>query len=128
MGAHMRGVAAKASSCRRLLRVLAGGAICCSTIAMAQVFTVSPEKIEGHYLEFHPTHVELPSQPLSARGHQELIRFFTAEQGFAMRPLPLASRGLTLVANGDLKPAGSDYINELNEHGTSAKPGDRCVI
>ncbi|WP_158748758.1 hypothetical protein [Acidobacterium sp. S8] len=96
--------------------------------AMSQVFTVGPEQIGGHYLEFHPTHVDLPSEPLTPRGRQELIRFLTAEHGFAMRPLPLASKGVTLHANGDMQPTGSDYINELNEHGTSAKPGDRCII
>jgi hypothetical protein len=102
--------------------------MCCSSLAFTQVFTVSPENIGGHYLEFHPTHVDLPSQPLSGRGEQELIRFFTAEQGFAMRPLPLASKGLTLHANGAMEPSGSDYVNELNQHGTSSKPGERCVI
>lgn len=124
----MQGFAAKARLFRRLLRGLAGGALCCSTVVLAQVFTVSPEKIEGHYLEFHPTHIDLPTQPLSERGRQELIRFLTSEQGFAMRPLPLASKGLTLHANGDMQPSGSDYVNELNQHGISAKPGDRCVI
>ncbi|HVW77340.1 MAG TPA: hypothetical protein VHB45_06990 [Alloacidobacterium sp.] len=96
--------------------------------AASQVFTVSPEKIQGHYLEFHPTHVDLPTEPLTTRGRQELIRFLTAEQGFAMRPLPLASKGLVLHANGDMQPSGADYVNEINERGTAAKPGDRCVI
>ncbi len=27
-----------------------------------------------------------------------------------------------------MEPNGSDYVNELNEKGTSAKAGDRCVI
>ncbi len=97
-------------------------------IATSQVLIVSPEKIEGHYLEFHPTNVPLPTEPLSTRGRDELIRFLTAEQGFAMRPLPLASKGLILRANGDMQPNGADYVNEINEKGTSAKPGDRCVI
>jgi hypothetical protein len=113
---------------RRLMRFLASGMICCSSMALAQVFTVSTDKIDGHYLDFHPTHVDLSAQPLSARGHQELIRDLTSEQGFAMRPLPLASKGITLHANGDMQPSGSDYVSMLNEHGTSAKAGDRCVI
>jgi hypothetical protein len=90
------------------------------------VFTVSPEKIEGHYLDFHPTNVSLPSQPLTERGRQELVRFLTAEQGFAMRPLPRAT--LTLHANGKLEPSGADYVNVITAHGVSAKPGERCVI
>ncbi len=135
----MKGFATQGTEKRRLLRVAAGGLLHFSAVAAAilllqsstataQVLIVSPEKIDGHYLDFHPTNIPLPSEPLSARGKQELIRFLTAEQGFAMRPLPLASKGLTLHANGDMQPTGSDYVNEINEHGTSAKPGDRCVI
>lgn len=127
----MQGFATQGTRCSSLLRVasiatalsfLGGG------MAVSQVFTVSPEQISGRYLEFHPTHISLPTEPLTTRGRQDLIRFLTAEQGFAMRPLPLAHSGLTLHANGDMQPNGSDYVNELNEHGTSAKPGDRCVI
>lgn len=127
----MQGFAAKGMFPRRLLRVLAGGAACClipTAAATAQVFTVTPGGIDGHYLEFHPTDVPLPDKPLNGNGQQLLIRFLTAEQGFAMRPLPRASKGLTLHANGMMSPSGSAYVNELQEHGTSAKPGDRCVI
>ncbi|HMD20384.1 MAG TPA: hypothetical protein VKH40_08685 [Alloacidobacterium sp.] len=115
----------------RLLRIMAGAAalvLLLSVTASSQVMTVTPEGVNGHYLEFHPTNIPLPATPLSERGRQELIRFLTAEQGFAMRPLPLASKGLTLHANGDMSPSGSDYMNELNEKGTSAKAGERCVI
>ena len=121
----LRGAAAS------LLRVVVSAAavtLLLSASASSQVFTVSPEKIEGHYLEFHPTHVALSTEPLTTRGRQELIRFLTAEQGFAMRPLPLASRGITLHANGEMQPSGADYVNEINDKGTAAKPGDRCVI
>lgn len=114
---------------RYLLRVLAGGVLfllIAPGIGPAQVFTVSPEKIEGRYLDFHPTHVLLPEQPITERGRQELVRFLTAEQGFAMRPLPRAT--LMLHANGALSPSGSDYVNVIQEKGMSAKPGDRCVI
>jgi hypothetical protein len=127
----MHGFAANGTSYGRLLRVLAGGAallLVSAGVSPAQVFTVSPEKISGHYLDFHPTNIALPSQPLTTQGKQELIRFLTAEQGFAMRPLPRASKGLLLHANGDMQPTGADYINELEEKGTSAKPGDRCKI
>ncbi len=115
----------------RLLRIMAGAAalvLLLSVTASSQVMTVTPEGMDGHYLEFHPTNIALPATPLSERGKQELIRFLTAEQGFAMRPLPLASKGLTLHANGNMQPSGLDYTNELNEKGTSAKAGDRCVI
>ena len=127
----MQGFATQGARNHSLLRVTAGAAFflfLASNAAVSQVFTVNPEKIEGHYLDFHPTHVALSTDPLTTRGRQELIRFLTAEQGFAMRPLPLASKGLILHANGDMQPSGSDYVNELNEHGTSAKAGDRCVI
>lgn len=133
----MRGFATHGIWNRRLLRVSATSvlritagaaalAMLFSVTASAQVFTVTPEGMGGHYLEFHPTNISLPTDPLTERGKQELIRFLTAEQGFAMRPLPLA--GLTLHANGNMQPSGTDYMNELNEKGTSAKAGDRCVI
>ncbi|QNI33924.1 hypothetical protein H7849_08470 [Alloacidobacterium dinghuense] len=114
-----------------MLRITAGAAalvLLLSVTATSQVMTVTPEGVGGHYLEFHPTNIPLPTDPLTERGKQELIRFLTAEQGFAMRPLPLGSKGLTLHANGDMQPSGSDYMNALNEKGTSAKAGDRCVI
>jgi hypothetical protein len=135
----MQGFATQGTRNRRLLRVAAGNLLsvvmCGAALilletgtATSQVLTVSPEKIEGHYLEFHPTNIPLPTEPLTTRGKQELIRSLTAEQGFAMRPLPLASKGLILHANGGMEPNGADYVNEINEKGTSAKPGDRCVI
>jgi hypothetical protein len=128
----MQGFATYGTTNRRLLRVVAGGAALLLLpvgAAMAQVLTVNTGgKIDGHYLDFHPTHIDLPTDPLTPHGRQELIRFLTAEQGFAMRPLPLASKGITLHANGEMEPGGSDYVNELHEHGTAAKAGDRCVI
>jgi hypothetical protein len=135
----MQGFATHGTWNQRLLRVAAGSLLrmitgACALVlllsgsAQSQVFTVDPANIDGHYLEFHPTNVELPNTPLSERGKQELIRSLTAEQGFAMRPLPLASKGLILHANGNMEPTGADYVNEINEKGTSAKPGDRCVI
>ncbi len=41
----------------------------------------------------------------------ELIRDLQSEQGFAMRPFPRGHKGLTLVANGKLEPAGEAYLN-----------------
>src|SRR5215813_13830645 len=127
----MQGFATHGTKNWRLLRVTLSGAawvLLGTAAASSQVLTISPEKMDGHYLDFHPTNVPLPTEPLTTRGRQELIRFLTAEQGFAMRPLPLASKGLILHANGDMQPTGADYVNEINQKGTSAKPGDRCVI
>jgi hypothetical protein len=45
-----------------------------------------------------------------------------------MRPFPLGHKGLTLVANGKLEPAGEAYLNMVIANGTAAKPGDRVVI
>jgi hypothetical protein len=135
----MQGFATHGTRSRRLLRVAAGNmlrfVVCSAALFMlhasaatAQVLVINPEKMDGHYLDFHPTNIPLPTDPLTERGKQELIRSLTAEHGFAMRPLPLASKGLILHANGGMEPSGADYVNEMNEHGTSAKPGDRCVI
>jgi hypothetical protein len=51
-----------------------------------------------------------------------------ADQGFAMRPFPRGHKGLTLVANGKLEPAGEAYVAMVTGEGLSAKPGDRLVI
>ena len=92
----------------------------------AQVFVVEPEHIEKHYTQFQPTHVQYPSEPLTTLGREELIRFLQSEQGFAMRPLPVAN--LTLHANGHMDPTGDKYVDELHAKGISVKPGDRVVI
>ena len=94
----------------------------------AQVFTVETEHIEGRFLKFQPTHVDLPKMHAGPFTQAALMRTLGSEQGFAMRPLPLASRGLQLVANGPLTPNGSDYVQELNSKGISARPGDRVTI
>ena len=92
----------------------------------AQVFTVTPEGVDGKYLDFHPTDVPLPQEPLTNHNREDLLRFLQAEQGFAMRPLPIGT--LTVQANGALHPAGSDYANAIREHGVSVKAGERVVI
>ncbi len=92
------------------------------------VFVVQTEHIDK-IPAFKPTAVALDtSMKLTPRGHRELITALTAEQGFARRPLPLDSRGLTLHANGALLPEGLDYEQMLQRKGISAKPGDRVVI
>ena len=45
-----------------------------------------------------------------------------------MRPFPRGHKGLTLVANGKLEPAGESYLNMVVNEGLSAKPGSRVVI
>jgi hypothetical protein len=92
----------------------------------AQVFTVEPEHIEKHYTEFPPTHVRYPNEPMTTLGREQLIRFMQAEQGFAMRPLPIAN--LTLHANGHMDPTGDKYVDQLHTKGISVKPGDRVVV
>ena len=105
----------------------AAGWLACGTPASAQVFVVEQEHVPGVPV-FQPTNVELKPQPLTARGHQELITALSSEQGFARRPLPLGAHGLVLHANGPLSPDGADYVQALQHNGISAKAGDRVVI
>lgn len=98
-----------------------------AAIGQSQVFIVETEH-QQNIPKFQPTHVALDQQKLTPRGHRELITAFTAEQGFARRPLPLDSHGLVLRANGELKPEGIDYEQMLQKHGVSSKAGDRLII
>jgi hypothetical protein len=84
--------------------------------------------VDRRYAQITPTSVALDKSTLDAKTRLDLMRVMQAEQGFAMRPLPRGHKGLTLVANGKLEPAGEAYLNMVIEHGTSAKPGDRVVI
>jgi len=84
--------------------------------------------IDRRYAQITPTAVPLPNSILDPKTRLELIRVLQAEQGFAMRPLPRGHKGLTLVANGKLEPAGDGYLNMVVNSGLSAKPGDRVVI
>jgi hypothetical protein len=94
----------------------------------AQVFVVGERTATADVVtEFHPTHVDLPTNPLDERGHTSLIRDLMAEQGFAHRELPLGA-GLTLLANGNMTPRGDDYKRMLYEKGASAMPGERVEI
>lgn len=94
--------------------------------AAAQVFTVTPEGVDAKYLEFKPTNVTYSTLPLTNHDRQDLMRFLQAEQGFTMRPLPVAT--LSLHANGDMKPSGTDYANLVRNKGIAAKAGERVVI
>ncbi len=96
-----------------------------------QVFTVERDHIAGkvaNLATLQPTSVPLSTTPLSAQTRGELIRLFQSEQAFAVRPLPLGRRGLTLKANGHLVPSGNAYVDELEKSGISSKPGDRIII
>ena len=94
--------------------------------AAAQVFTVTPEGIDGKYLEYKPTNVALSTLPLTHHDREELLRFLQSEQGFTMRPLPVAT--LTVHANGEMKPNGADYVETIRNKGLAAKAGQRVVI
>ncbi len=111
------------------LRLFAFGSFLAAGLTCrAQVFVVSTEQVEGRFLQFQPTHVELPKMHAGPFTSENLQRTLASEQGYAMRPLPLASKGLDLVANGPMSPTGSDYVTELNSKGVSARPGDRVTI
>jgi hypothetical protein len=111
------------------------GIILCGAVAVtypfqagAQVFTVGMKTATADVTtEFHPTRVDLPTEPLDEKGRQELIRDLESEQGFAHRELPLGT-GLTLVANGAMTPKDEDYKKMLYEKGQSAAPGDRVQV
>jgi len=103
--------------------------------AAAQVLTIDTKgnavqqgqgsAVDRRFSQVEPTHVQLPTAPLGDRTRLELIRFLQAEQGFAMRR---GHKGLTLLANGKLEPAGEPYLAMVTAQGLSAKPGDRVVI
>jgi hypothetical protein len=95
--------------------------------AQSQVFIVQSEHQKTEP-PFQATHVKFDNRKLTTRDRRELIVAFTAEQGFARRTLPLDPKGLTLHANGDLKPEGTDYEEMLQRKGVSSKPGDRLLI
>jgi len=85
-------------------------------------------QVDRQYQQIVPTHVELPKGVMDTKTRLELLRIIQAEQGFAMRPFPRGHKGLTLVANGKLEPAGEGYLNMAINAGISAKPGDRVVV
>ena len=97
----------------------------------AQVFTVQREHLgakENNLTTIQPTAVQLDTKPITERTRQQLIRTFQADEAFAVRPLPLGTRGVVLHANGPLSPSGTAYADELQKYGISVKPGDRVVI
>ena len=108
-----------------------------AAIAAGQVITIDKQgnatngtsaPVDRRFAQIQPTKVPLDNSVMDAKTRQELIRVLQAEQGFAMRPFPRGHKGLMLVANGPLSPAGEDYLNLVTSQGLSAKPGDRLVL
>jgi hypothetical protein len=115
------------------LAILGGFALASGSAAWGQKVIIvntapAPGGIDRRYAQIEPTKVDLPKQPIDARGHQDILRTLVAEQGFAMRPFPRGKKGLTLAANGKLSPAGETYVTLITEQGLSVKPGDRVVL
>src|ERR1700728_335185 len=105
--------------------------LCGSAFSNAQVFTVQREKLapkDANLTTVQPTAVQLSTTPITERTRQQLVRTFQADEAFAVRPLPLGTKGGVLHANGPLNPAGSAYADELQKFGISSKPGDKGVI
>ncbi len=131
---------ARTSRDRHLGRVAytcAMAALLTTAAASAQVITIdtsgktkptSNAPVDRRYAQIAPTKIPLPTAKLDEKSRIELIRVLQSEQGFAMRPFPRGHKGLTLVANGKLEPAGEAYLNMVINNGTSAKPGDRLVV
>ncbi len=84
--------------------------------------------VDRRYQQITPTKVTLAKTDLDPKTRLDLMRTMQAEQGFAMRPFPRGHKGLQLVANGKLEPAGEAYVNMVTAEGISARPGDRVVI
>jgi hypothetical protein len=103
-------------------------AITIDTSGRAKTGSSSSASVDRRYTQIEPTNISLPATQLDAKTRLELIRFLQSDQGFAMRPFPRGHKGLTLVANGKLEPAGEAYLNMVTANGLSAKPGDRLVI
>jgi hypothetical protein len=123
-----RRVAARPLRAAALTLACCGAGFAAATPVWAQVFTVETDKIESRYTDIKRTHVELGSQQLLQRTKLELVRVLEAEQGFAMRPLPRGSKGITLVANGAANPNGAEYVKSLQHNGIAFQAADRVVI
>jgi hypothetical protein len=124
---------------RSVMAAVACGAIVVAAAATvrAQVLTIDTSgkgtatasgPVDRRYQQIKPTQVELSKTELDTKTRLELERIMQSEQGFAMRPFPRGHKGLTLVANGKLEPAGEGYLNMVVSEGLCAKPGDRLVI
>jgi hypothetical protein len=123
---------------RAVAASFAMAALLAAASAAAQVITIDrngnatdanhPGTVDRRFAQIEPTHVDLPKSELDPKTRLEVMRIMQAEQGFAMRPFPKGHKGLTLVANGKLEPAGEAYLDMITKEGTSARPGDRLVL
>ncbi len=116
---------------RHAAALFLGTFLCGSAFSNAQVFTVQREKLapkDANLTTVQPTTVHLSTTPITERTRQQLVRTFQADEAFAVRPLPLGTKGVVLHANGPLSPTGSAYADELQKYGISSKPGDKVVI
>lgn len=113
------------------------GVLLAAGAARAQVLTIDTSgkgtttasgPVDRRYQQIQPTNIALSKTELDTKTRLELERLMQSEQGFAMRPFPRGHKGLTLVANGKLEPAGEAYLNMVIGEGMCAKPGDRVVI
>src|SRR6202167_5174751 len=115
----------------RAAALLAVTTLCGCALGNAQVFTVQREKLatkDANLTTVQPTAVQLSTTPITERTRQQLVRTYQADEAFAVRPLPLGTKGVVLHANGPLSPAGTAYAEELQKFGISSKPGDKVVI
>lgn len=84
--------------------------------------------VDRRFAQIQPTHIDLPKGVMDPRSKTALIRALEGEQGWAMRPFPRGHKGLTLVANGKLEPAGEAYLDAVTTFGLSVKPGESVAI
>jgi hypothetical protein len=120
-----------ADGVRRAAALFVVTTLCGCAFSNAQVFTVQREKLpskDANLTTVQPTTVQLATTPITERTRQQLVRTFQADEAFAVRPLPLGTKGVVLHANGPLSPAGTAYAEELQKFGISSKPGDKVVI
>src|ERR1700691_4607113 len=111
--------------------LLAATALGSCALGHAQVFVVQREHLgpkEANLTTVQPTAVQLSTTPITERTRQQLVRTFQADEAFAVRPLPLGTKGVVLHANGPLNPSGNAYAEELQKYGISSKPGDKVII
>jgi len=84
--------------------------------------------VDRRFTQIQPTEVQLPKGSMDPSSKTALIRSLEGEQGWAMRPFPRGHKGLTLVANGKLDPAGEAYLDMVTVNGLSVKPGEAVAI
>ena len=84
--------------------------------------------VDRRFAQVQPTSVQLPKGAMDPRSKTALLRSLEGEQGWAMRPFPKGHRGLTLIANGKLDPAGEAFLDMVTTYGLSVKPGDAVAI